>query len=81
MPKLTRRLIDTLRPDPSGIDLFSWDSELKGFGVRMKPSGSASYLVQYRTAQGKTRRFGNVHGQTLRAFTAAEMEKILEKVA
>jgi uncharacterized protein with GYD domain len=28
-----------------------------------------------------TLKLGNVHGQTLRAFTAAEMEKILEKVA
>src|SRR5271166_6196158 len=57
MPRLTKRLIDTLRPDPSGVDLFSWDSELKGFGVRMKPSGNASYLVQYRTSEAKTRRF------------------------
>ncbi len=28
-----------------------------------------------------TLKFGNVRGQTLRAFTAAEMEKILEHVA
>ena len=28
-----------------------------------------------------TVKLGNVRGQTLRAFTAAEMEKILEKVA
>ena len=28
-----------------------------------------------------TLKLGNVRGQTLRAFTAAEMEKILEKVA
>jgi len=28
-----------------------------------------------------TLKMGNVRGQTLRAFTAAEMEKILEKVA
>jgi integrase len=55
MPKLTKRVIDALRPTP-GADLFAWDNELRGFGVRMKPSGSASFLVQYRTAQGKTRR-------------------------
>jgi site-specific recombinase XerD len=55
MPKLTKRVIDGLRPIP-GSDLFAWDSELRGFGIRMKPSGSASFLVQYRTAQGNTRR-------------------------
>jgi hypothetical protein len=55
MPKLSKRIIDGLRPT-SGSDLFAWDSELRGFGIRMKPSGSASFLVQYRTLQGKTRR-------------------------
>ncbi|MGH7036633.1 MAG: hypothetical protein ACREE1_00620 [Stellaceae bacterium] len=29
---------------------------MKDFGVRMKPSGAASWLVQYRTKEGRTRR-------------------------
>jgi len=58
MPKITKRHIDSLRPNQGDQkDLFAWDSELRGFGVRMKPSGSASYIVQYRTAQGRTRRY------------------------
>jgi len=57
MPKLTKRFIDTLQPDIGGGDVFAWDSELRGFGIRVKPSGSASFLVQYRTGQGKTRRY------------------------
>jgi hypothetical protein len=56
MPKLTKRFLDALRPKPDG-DLFVWDSELKGFGARMKPSGTASFVVQYRTPQGRTRRY------------------------
>jgi integrase len=58
MPKLTKRTVDTIRPDPAG-DVFKWDSgdgAIKGFGVRMKPSGIASYLVQYRNQEGRTRR-------------------------
>jgi integrase len=55
MPKLAKRIIDALRPAPGG-DLFVWDNELRGFGVRMKPSGTASFVVQYRTPQGRTRR-------------------------
>ena len=42
-----------------GRDVFAWDAgdgALKGFGVRMKPSGIASYLVQYRNQEGRTRR-------------------------
>jgi hypothetical protein len=57
MPKLTKRYIDSLRPNSNSADLFAWDSELRGFGVRMKPSGNASFLVQYRTGQRKTRRY------------------------
>lgn len=54
--KITKRMVDALRPDPAGGDVFAWDRELRGFGVRVKPSGTGSYLVQYRTAEGRTRR-------------------------
>jgi len=59
MPKLSKRVVDAIRPSPDGKDVFLWDSgdgALKGFGVRMKPSGTAAYIVQYRTAEGRTRR-------------------------
>jgi integrase len=57
MPKITKRFVDALKPSPETKgDIFAWDDDLKGFGIRMKPSGSASFLVQYRTAQGRTRR-------------------------
>jgi integrase len=58
MPKITKRIIDALQPEV-GHDLFKWDAgdgALKGFGVRVKPSGAASYIVQYRNEQGRTRR-------------------------
>jgi integrase len=59
MPKITKRVVDALRPDRSGKEFFRWDAgdgALKGFGIRMKPSGAASYLVQYRNKEGRTRR-------------------------
>jgi integrase len=59
VPRITKRAVDALRPDPAGRDRFLWDAgdgSLKGFGVRMKSSGTASYLVQYRNRQGRTRR-------------------------
>jgi len=55
MSRLTKRFIDGVKPLAGG-DRFEWDDALKGFGLRMKPSGSASYVVQYRTRQGQTRR-------------------------
>ena len=51
MSKLTKRVVDALRPDPNR-EVFQWDAgdgALKGFGVRVKPSGVASYFVQYPT--------------------------------
>ena len=60
MSKLTKRVVDALRPDPNPHrDVFKWDAgdgALKGFGVRVKPSGVASYFVQYRNKEGRTRR-------------------------
>ncbi|MGH6877239.1 MAG: tyrosine-type recombinase/integrase [Rhizomicrobium sp.] len=52
--RLTKRHIDALKP--SAKDTFAWDSELRGFGVRVKPSGKKTYIVQYRTEQGRSRR-------------------------
>lgn len=59
MPRITKRVVDSLRPTKDGKDVFVWDAgdgALKGFGVRVKPSGVATYLVQYRNKEGRTRR-------------------------
>lgn len=55
MPKITKRLLDSLSPVP-GRDRQVMDTDLIGFGVRVKPSGAASYFVRYRTADGGFRR-------------------------
>jgi len=44
---LTKRVIDTLQPtDKSWI---AWDDKLTGFGVCIRPSGTKSFIVNYRT--------------------------------
>jgi integrase len=80
MAKLTKRVIDALNPRATG-DVFAWDSELRGFGVRMKPSGSASFITQYRTQQGKTRRLAFAKIGTLTPDEArAKARKLLAEV-
>lgn len=44
--KLTKRLIEGLEAEPK--EKFYWDTEIKGFGVKVTPKGSKSFLVQYR---------------------------------
>ena len=56
MGKITKRAVDALRAE-SDRDVFAWDTELRGFGVRAKPSGVKTFLIQYRNAEGRTRRF------------------------
>ena len=53
MSKLTKRFVDDLLP--SDKDYLVWDTELKGFGVRIYPTGRKQYVVQYR-ANGRSRR-------------------------
>jgi hypothetical protein len=44
MPKITAKLVATLEPEKA--DLFVWDSPLRGYGVRVYPSGAKKYLYQ-----------------------------------
>jgi len=53
--KITKRTVDALQP--SGVDTFLWDVELKGFGLKVTPKGRKVYLVQYRLPGTPTRRF------------------------
>lgn len=48
--KITKRLVDSLQPEAARYVVY--DTEVKGFGVRVTPSGAATYIVEYRPDGG-----------------------------
>jgi integrase len=44
--KITKRTVDALQPGQT--DQFLWDTEIKGFGVKVTPAGNRVYVLQYR---------------------------------
>jgi integrase len=90
MARITKRLVDALRPKKAGSDegeaqatpanepqakkdVVAWDDELRGFGVRFKPTGAGAFIIQYRNAEGRSRRLtlGSVN-----ELTAEEARKL-----
>lgn len=63
MPKLTKRFVESIIPDSHKMIKF-WDSELKGFGLIVLPSGRRTYCVQYRNVQRIKKMYKlGTHGQ------------------
>jgi len=45
--KISKRVVDTATAT-KGDELWVWDVELKGFGVRVRPNGRKTYVLEYR---------------------------------
>ena len=52
--KITKSVVDAAKPGEKSV--FTWDDEIKGFGLLVLPSGVKSFVFQYRTPQGRSRR-------------------------
>ncbi len=80
--RITKRIVDVLTP--GSTDTFLWDETIHGFGLRLTPKGSRSYVVQYRMGGRKSpsRRYTiGTHGSPWTPETARrEAERILMMV-
>jgi integrase len=50
--KITKRVVDAAKP--AGSEYVIWDTNLKGFGLKVLPSGHKSYILKYRVGGGRT---------------------------
>ena len=89
MPNLSRRFIEALKPKSQG-DIVYWDSghrqAVKGFGLRVKPSGVKSFLIQYRNKHGVSKRltlgqFSTVSPESARGAAKGHLGDVATKEA
>ena len=69
--RITKRVVDALKVKPA--EYTEWDDSLSGFGVRVRPSGSMSYIVTYRAGAGRA--------APVRRFTIAAVGKLTPEQA
>ena len=55
MARITKAAIESAKLPATG-QAFLWDSSVKGFGVRLTPNGSATFIVQFRVGQKSVRK-------------------------
>lgn len=58
--RLTKRIVDATKK--SMKDTYVWDSELKGFGLKVTPKGRKVYIAQYRIGKRTRRITVGTHG-------------------
>lgn len=52
--KITKSVVDDA--EPADRDIFIWDTEAKGYGLKVTPKGRKVYVVQYRLPASPTKR-------------------------
>src|SRR5262245_35686647 len=84
MARLTKRIVEAAKK--GATDVFLWDAELIGFGLRVRPSGRRYYIAQ-RKRDGRTVRMVlGEHGRDLtcdeaRAKAEAELPRLHDSAA
>ena len=75
MPKITKRMVDALIP--SERERVVWDDDIKGFGVRVHPTGRKVYIVKYRHEGRAVKATIGPHGPITPAAARARAAEIV----
>ena len=75
--KISLRTVPTAAV-PTGNDVYYWDTDLRGFGLRVTPKGVRSYVVQYRLPSRPAKRMTlGIHGTDLTPDKARKRAEII----
>ncbi len=78
--KITKRAVDAAKP--AKRDWFLWDTDVKGFGLKVTPNGNRVYVLQYRFNRWLRRYTIGKHGSPWTPDEArTEAERLLGMVA
>ena len=80
--RITKRAVDAT--EPGAADVYLWDQDLSGFGLKVTPAGRKVYLVQYRLGgrKGRTRRVTiGRHGELTPTQARAGAKRLLGEIA
>ena len=75
MPKITKRTVDALAP--AERERVVWDDDIKGFGVRVHPTGRKVYIVKYRHEGRSVKVTIGPHGPVTPAAARARAAEIV----
>ena len=75
MPKITKRTVDALVP--AERERIVWDDAIKGFGVRVHPTGRKVYIVKYRHEGRSVKVTIGPHGPVTPAAARAKAAEIV----
>lgn len=68
--KITKSLVDSI--EPAQTDTFVWDSDLRGFGLKVTPRGKKVYVANYRVEGSRNQKRATIgpHGSPWTPQTA-----------
>ena len=78
MPKINKRIVEAAKARNTAYDIN--DSELRGFGIRILPSGAHSYFVRYRRGGQRRRISLGSHGTLIPEQARARAIQLLARV-
>src|SRR3954462_5820970 len=79
--RLTKRFVELVTDRV--VDEVWWDAQLRGFAVRVWPSGQRAFFVRYRNKEGRLRkftlgRFGPLTVSQARTLAAAKLGEVAQ---